>query len=94
MQKPYFVENGKAVSVKWPLTSIKKGKTVLKDPYVYMTAETIIAEHGGAAIIQAMIRIEECRAESDENGMALWRKIADAVEWIQDTNIIVHETCH
>ena len=50
---------------------------------IYRTANVLIREYGEGALLEAMNRVEIYRAIGNDQGMAVWRRISDAVENIQ-----------
>jgi hypothetical protein len=50
---------------------------------IYRTASVLIGQYGGGALLEAMDRLEKYRAIGSNQGMAVWRRIADAIENIQ-----------
>lgn len=57
--------------------------TMPSDIDIYRTAKIFIDQHGDAALMQAMNRIESYRAHNNQNGMHVWERIANAIEWMQ-----------
>jgi hypothetical protein len=50
---------------------------------IYRTANVLIGQHGGGALLEAMNRVEKYRVIGNNHGMAVWRRISDAIENIQ-----------
>lgn len=50
---------------------------------IYRTANVLIGQYGEGALLEAMDRLEKYRAIGNNQGMAVWRRISDAIENIQ-----------
>ena len=61
---------------------------------IYRTAKIYIDQYGEEALFQAMCRAENYREVGDNNGAALWGKIADAIDWLQLPADSFAQTCH
>ena len=61
---------------------------------VYRAAQMTINRHGERAILVAMEKIENFRQNNNDGGAAVWRQIADKIEWLQMPGCITGETTH
>lgn len=61
---------------------------------VYKTAQIYIEQYGDMAILEAMKRVDKYHSISNEEGMSIWNKIADAIQWMQMPPDLVDTTCH
>ena len=61
---------------------------------IYKAAKICIDEYGEEALLIAMARVENCRSSGDESGVAVWNKIADAIQRMQMPADLVRTTCH
>lgn len=61
---------------------------------IYRTANVLIGQHGGKALLEAMNRIEQYRRIGNTKGMQVWGRIADAVETLQMPAHLSTKTCH
>ena len=61
---------------------------------IYRSATVLIGQYGGGALLEAMNRIEKDRAIQNESGMAVWRRIADAIETLQIPAHLSTQTAH
>jgi len=67
---------------------------MIKELDIYRTAKIYADQYGEDALFIAMTRAETYREEGNENGMAIWSKIADAIEWIQMPTDWALKSCH
>jgi hypothetical protein len=56
---------------------------MIPDLDIYRTANVLIGQSGGRALLEAMYRLELYRAIGNEKGASVWRRIADAIEALQ-----------
>ncbi len=56
---------------------------MIADLDIYRTAQIYVDKYGGMALLEAIKRVEKYRSIGNGNGMAVWNKIADAIQWIQ-----------
>jgi hypothetical protein len=56
---------------------------VIDDPDIFRAAKLLIDQHGGAAPIRAVERAEELADKGDLDGVAVWRRILEAIEELQ-----------
>jgi hypothetical protein len=61
---------------------------------IYRTANLLIGQHGGGALLEAMDRQEKYRRIGNSNGMDVWRRIADAIETLQIPAHLSTQTTH
>ena len=61
---------------------------------IYRTANVLIGQHGGGALLEAMDRLEQYRRIGNGNGMDVWRRIADAIETLQMPAHLSTQTTH
>jgi hypothetical protein len=61
---------------------------------IYRTANVLIGQHGGKALLEAMNRVEQYRRIGNAKGMEVWRRIADAVETLQMPPHLSTQTRH
>lgn len=61
---------------------------------IYRTAQIYIDEYGGEALLKAMHRVEQYRSIKNENGMIIWNKIADAIQWMQMSPDLIDAVYH
>ena len=61
---------------------------------IYRTANVLIGQHGGEALLEAMNRLERYRRIGNSNGMNVWRRIADAIETLQMPAHLSTQTTH
>ena len=61
---------------------------------IYRTANVLIGQHGGCALLEAMNRLEQYRRIGNSNGMDVWRRIADAIETLQMPAHLSTQTTH
>lgn len=66
----------------------------MQDIDIYRTAKIIIDRHGDAALLEAMKHIESHRARGDVQAMCVWKRVSDAIEWMQMPNDLKGETQH
>jgi hypothetical protein len=67
---------------------------VIPDIDIYRTASVLIDSHGDGALLEAMYRIEQYRRIGNRHGMAVWGRIADAVETLQIPPDLATQTLH
>ncbi len=67
---------------------------MIEDLDIYRTAQIYVDQYEGRALLEAMKRIEKYRSIGNENGMIVWNKIADAIQWLQMPADLVDTTCH
>lgn len=67
---------------------------MIEDIDIYRTAQIFIDQYGEEALFKAMHRVEKYRSIGNQNGMALWGEIADAIQWMQMSPDLVGSTCH
>lgn len=67
---------------------------MIQDIDFYRTAQIYIERHGEQAYFEAMHKAEYFRETGDDNGLALWRKIADVIVWLQIPGDLTGEQCH
>jgi hypothetical protein len=65
---------------------------MITDLDIYRSAGILIKKHGAGALLEAMNRIETYRAAGDNDGMAVWQRIADAVEALRIPAHLTTET--
>jgi hypothetical protein len=53
---------------------------VIDDPDIFRAAKLLIDQHGGAAPIRAVERAEQLAEEGDLDGVAVWRRILEAID--------------
>jgi hypothetical protein len=61
---------------------------------IYRIANIYREQYGEIALIEAMKKIEEFRADNNVEGMEVWNKIANIIEWMQMPPELLDSTCH
>lgn len=56
------------------------GAVVIDDPDIWRAANLLVKMHGGDAAIVAAQRADQLLAEGDMDGLAVWKRIAQATE--------------
>ena len=56
---------------------------MIDDPDIFRAAKLLIDQHCGAAPIRAVERAEELADKGDLHGVAVWRRILEAIEELQ-----------
>ena len=51
---------------------------------IYRTAKLLIDQHGAGAWIEAAVKHREMVANGDEEGAAVWLRVADAIATMDD----------
>lgn len=70
------------------------GEKMIEELDIYKTAKIYVDQYGEEALLKAMSRVENYRSIGNENGMTIWNKIADAIQWMQMPADLVDTTCH
>jgi len=52
---------------------------------IYRVAKMMIDQHGDSALLEIVHKIDALRANGDQDGIAAWHKIADAIHWMQNS---------
>jgi hypothetical protein len=55
---------------------------------IYRTANLLIETYGEMAVIGASIKADQCLQSGDDDGRAVWLKIARCVEELMDENTV------
>lgn len=56
----------------------------MQDIDIYRVAKMMIDQHGDKALLEIVHKIDALRAKGDQDGIAAWHKIADAIHWMQN----------
>ena len=54
---------------------------------IYRTAKLLIEEHGAGAWIEAAVKHREMVANGDEEGAAVWLRVADAIATLDNMEV-------
>jgi hypothetical protein len=66
----------------------------IPDIDIYRSATVLIGQYGGGALLEAMGRVERYRRIGSDQGMTVWRRIADAIETLQIPAHLSSQTTH
>lgn len=61
---------------------------------IYRTADVLIGQYGDEALLEAMYRVERYRRIGNSKGMAVWRRIGDAIETLLIPPQLSTQTSH
>jgi hypothetical protein len=67
---------------------------MIPDIDIYRSANVLIGQYGDGATLEAMNRLEKYRRIGNNDGMNVWRRIADAIETLQIPPNLSAQTCH
>ena len=67
---------------------------MIEESDIYRVAQIYIDQYEDTALLEAIKRVEKYHSIGNEDGMVLWNKIADAIQWIQMPVDLVDTTCH
>ena len=67
---------------------------MISDIDIYRSAHVIVQTHGRDAAIEAAMRADEMLEKGDLGGYAVWRRILEAVEELQSTELAVGDRLH
>ena len=56
---------------------------MVRDIDIHRTANLLIKQYGESALVEAMNRVNEFRAQGNEPAASTWNRISDAIEWLQ-----------
>ncbi len=59
----------------------------MQDIDIYRTAKMMIDQHGDKALLEVVYKCDNLRAKNDQEGIAVWTRIADAIHWMQDDKL-------
>jgi hypothetical protein len=66
----------------------------MQDIDIYRTAKIMIDQHGDKALLEVVYKCDHLRAKNDQEGIAVWMRIADAIHWMQENPSAVNQKCH
>lgn len=61
---------------------------------IYRTAKMMIDQHGNKALLEVIYKCDYLREKNDQEGIAVWTRIADAIHWIQEKPTAINQKCH
>ncbi len=61
---------------------------------IYRTANILMQQSGDKALLEAIARAEHFAALNDARGEALWKKVIDAIAWMQAPGYLNKSTGH
>lgn len=59
---------------------------------IYRTAHLLINTYGDMAPVGAAIKVDQCQMAGDDSGRSVWKRVADAVDELMDTETIPPQT--
>lgn len=67
---------------------------MIEERNIYKTAKIYVDHYRDDALFRAMGRTETYRETGSQQGMIIWNKIADAIQWVQMPSSPVDKACH
>jgi len=67
---------------------------MISDREIYQTAQVVIKKYGDDALIEAALRQDKLSAEGDQEGARVWKRIADAIEFLQIPKTLSDRSVH